>query len=217
MPKVSAEHMRARRDQIARAAAAQFSLRGIHSTSMANIIEASGLSAGAIYRYFTGKDEIIAHVARSAIDGVFTGIRDLLDTASLPSPPEVMTLIANRMDQNEVSCGYIVQVWGEAATNPTVRAIANEFYTSAYDFLREYLTVWLTTGQGLDLRRAHKDAAPQARLMVSLVYAHILQEALIDGHDSHTLADSLAAFLPSRAPDHFCPDCGAGSTSTASP
>lgn len=196
MPKVSAEHMQARRDQIARAAVEQFSRRGIHSTSMANIIEASGLSSGAIYRHFAGKDDIIAYVARAAIEGVFTGIRELFDTEPLPDPAEVMTLIAKRMDESDVSPGYIVQVWGEAATNPTVRRIANEFYTNALDFLREYLTIWLTASQGVDLRRARKQAASQARLMVSLVYAHILQDALIGDHDSHTLADSLVMLRP---------------------
>lgn len=199
MPKVSAEHMQARRDQIGRAAVEQFSRRGIHSTSMANIIEASGLSAGAIYRHFSGKDEIIAYVARTAIESVFTGIRGLLDAEPLPSPTGVMTLIAARLNESDVSPGYIVQVWGEAATNPTVRSIANEFYHSAFDFLREYLTVWLTTSQDIDLRGAREQAVSQASLMVSLVYAHILQDALIDGHDSQALADSITRLLPDQA------------------
>ncbi|MDR0417120.1 MAG: TetR/AcrR family transcriptional regulator [Propionibacteriaceae bacterium] len=196
MPKVSPEHMQARRDQIARAAVEQFSLRGIHSTSMANIIEASGLSAGAIYRHFAGKDEIIAYVARATINGVFDGVRGLLDAEPLPSPAEVMILIAHRLDQTDVSFGNIVQVWGEAAANPTVHAIANEVYASAFDFLREYLAIWLTANQGLDLASVRDQAPAQARLMVSLVYAYILQRALIDGHDHGRLADSLATLLP---------------------
>lgn len=199
MPKVSAEHMQARRDQIARAAVEQFSLRGIHSTSMANIIESSGLSAGAIYRHFSGKDEIIAYVARAAIDSVFAGVRGLLDTEPLPSPAEVMTLITEGVSTSEVSSGYIVQVWGEAATNATVRGIANQVYASAFDFLREYLSVWLTTTQAVELRRARERAATQARIMVSLIYSHILQDALIDGHDSRTLAADLDALLPEAA------------------
>ena len=45
MPKVSPEHMQARRDQIAHAAIAQFAQRGIHLTSIADIVTASELSA----------------------------------------------------------------------------------------------------------------------------------------------------------------------------
>lgn len=200
MPKVSAEHMQARRDQIAHAAVGQFSRRGIHSTSMANIIEASGLSSGAIYRHFAGKDEIIAYVARAAIQSVFTGIRGLLDAeGSLPAPAEVIALIAQRMAIAEVSSGWIVQTWGEAATNPAIRGIANEFYASAFDILREYLTVWLTTRQGVDLRSARERATREAGLMVSLVYAHILQDALIDGYDADGLADTLTVLLSGHA------------------
>jgi AcrR family transcriptional regulator len=199
MPKVSAEHMQGRRDQIARAAVEQFSLRGIHSTSMTNIIDAAGLSAGAIYRHFSSKDEIIAFVARTAFSAVFAGIQGVLDTEPLPSPPEVMALIAEGMQKSEVSSGYIVQVWGEAATNATVRRIANEFYSSASEFLREYLTVWLTTRQSLELRQARVRAAAQARLMVSLVYSHILQDALIDGHEAATLVGDLDALETTRA------------------
>lgn len=108
-------------------------------------------------------------------------------------------LIAQHMDAAEVSTGWIVQTWGEAATKPAVRSVANEFYTSAVDFLREYLTIWFTTSQGIDLPSAREQAARQARLMVSLVYAHILQDALIDGHESHALADTLTLLQPEQA------------------
>ena len=196
MPRVSAEHMQARRDQIARAAVDQFSLRGIHSTSMANIIEASGLSSGAIYTHFASKDEIIGHVARTAIDGVFASIRGLLDANPLPSPRELIALIAVRIGQADVSSGFIVQVWGEAATNATVRQTANEVYAHALDFLREYVTVWLTTSQGIELRRAREQAPAQARLLIGLVYSYILQDALIEDHDDNTFVADVAALLP---------------------
>lgn len=198
MPKVSAEHMQARRDQIARAAVEQFSQRGIHSTSMANIIGASGLSAGAIYTHFTGKDDIIDYVARTAIGDVFSGFQGLLDTEPLPNPSEVITIIADRITAADVSPGFIVQVWGEAVTNAAIRETANEVYIHALGFLREYVTVWLTSGQGADLRTARKHASSQARVLLSLIYSHILQDALIDTHHGHTLADDLTRWRQPR-------------------
>lgn len=192
MPKVSAEHMQARRDQIARAAIEQFSLRGIHSTSMANITEASGLSAGAIYTHFAGKDEIIAYVARTTIDGVFSGVQGLLDAEPLPNLDEVLGFITERIAHADVSSGLIVQVWSEAVTNTAVRQIANEVYTHALGFLREYVTIWLTASEGIDLRQAREQAPSQARVLLSLVYSHILQDALIDTHDRRVLASDYA-------------------------
>uniref|UniRef100_UPI000A993202 hypothetical protein n=1 Tax=Leucobacter japonicus TaxID=1461259 RepID=UPI000A993202 len=76
----------------------------------------------------------------------------------LPTPVEVLTLIADRLEEADISTGYIVQTWGEAATNPAVRSTANEFYASAFDFLREYVTLWLTADQGVEIARAHEQA-----------------------------------------------------------
>ncbi|MCC6497641.1 MAG: TetR/AcrR family transcriptional regulator [Propionibacteriaceae bacterium] len=195
MPRVSPEHMQARRDQIAHAAVEQFSKRGIHSTSMANIIEASGLSAGAIYRHFTGKDDIIAYVSRAAFEGVFSGVESMIDADPLPDPIAVIGQIAERMKSSNISTGFIVQVWGEAVANPVVRDVANEVYTHALAFLRECITVWLTTTQSLDLRTARERSSSQALVVLSLIYSHILQDALIETHDSQTLERALGHLI----------------------
>ena len=54
MPRVAAEHLSARRQQILHAAEACFSRNGFHKTTMQDIIAETGLSAGAIYNYFKG-------------------------------------------------------------------------------------------------------------------------------------------------------------------
>ena len=184
MPKISEAQRQARRDQITRAAVEQFAARGIHSTSMANIIDASALSSGAIYTHFSGKDEIIAHVARTTVSGVFSGLEGVLDSDPLPSPEQLLTLITERITQTDVPTGFIVQVWAEAVTNPIVRGAANEVYAGAFEFFREYAALWLSTGGGLDPRQARAQAPRQARLMISLIYAHILQTPLIDSHNT---------------------------------
>jgi AcrR family transcriptional regulator len=59
MPKVSQAHMDARRRQILDAAVTCFARKGIHASSMSDICRESGLSAGAIYRHFEGKQAIV--------------------------------------------------------------------------------------------------------------------------------------------------------------
>lgn len=59
-PKVQEDYRDARRAQILEAAAECFLKKGFHRTTMQDIFEASGLSAGAVYNYFEGKDEIVA-------------------------------------------------------------------------------------------------------------------------------------------------------------
>lgn len=62
-PKVSDEHRQRRHRQIIDAAVACFERRGLHATTVDDIIAEAGLSAGAIYRYFDGKDAIIEAIA----------------------------------------------------------------------------------------------------------------------------------------------------------
>jgi AcrR family transcriptional regulator len=59
MPKVLPEYLEQRRQQILDAAAACFSLKGFHQTTMQDICTEAELSPGAVYRYFQSKEEII--------------------------------------------------------------------------------------------------------------------------------------------------------------
>src|SRR5690242_15007919 len=59
MPKVSEQHMEARRQQIIDAAYRCFARKGFHQTTMRDIYEEAGLSPGAVYHYFSSKADII--------------------------------------------------------------------------------------------------------------------------------------------------------------
>lgn len=197
MPKVPPEHMQARRDQIARAAIGEFAERGIHSTSMARIITASGLSAGAIYTHFSSKDEIIAYVAQTTFNELFTGVEAVASMAPPPRPSELAELITHRISAAEIPTGLIVQVWGEAVSNPGVRQAVNAVYTRALAVLRDYFALWLTTGDVTAVGAAKLQSDARARLLVSLIYAQILQMSLIDDYNVHALSADLGQLLES--------------------
>lgn len=63
MPKVSEEHLRARRAQILDAAARCFARMGFHRTTIQDIAAESGFSAGLVYRYFADKDDMVVAIA----------------------------------------------------------------------------------------------------------------------------------------------------------
>lgn len=50
--------------------------RGVRRLSMSDIIDASGVSRGTLYRYFSNKDEVLAAVSEYVCVGFETGIRD---------------------------------------------------------------------------------------------------------------------------------------------
>lgn len=120
MPKVSAEHLANRRKEILAAAAVCFARDGFHRTSMQDIVRESGLSAGLIYRYFAGKDEMIAaivaewHEERAAriatTADLLTGYLDLLRSLGRPEATQ---------DRN-----LGLQAWAETVRDPRLRDLA---------------------------------------------------------------------------------------------
>ena len=62
MPKVTEEHVEARRRQILSAALRCFARQGFHRTTMQDIFREAELSPGAVYSYFKGKDELIGAI-----------------------------------------------------------------------------------------------------------------------------------------------------------
>jgi len=123
MPKVSEAHLEARREQIVDAAVECFSRDGFHRTTMQDIIAQSGLSAGAIYRYFASKDAIIEAIAdeRHALE------RELIQAARARGEPQaVLRTLARTFFRSLTSARERkrrrlgVQVWAEALHNPRI-------------------------------------------------------------------------------------------------
>lgn len=58
--------------------------RGVRKLSMSDIIEASGVSRGTLYRYFSNKDEVLSAVAEFVCVGFEEGIADAAASQSDP-------------------------------------------------------------------------------------------------------------------------------------
>ena len=59
-PKVPEAYLTARRNEIIHAASHCFAEKGFHNTTMQDIYDATGLSPGAVYNYFSNKEDIVA-------------------------------------------------------------------------------------------------------------------------------------------------------------
>ena len=129
MPRVSEEHLTARRQQILVAARACFLRKGLHHTSMQDLIKEAGLSVGAVYRYFKSKDEIIAAIA----DGVVGGISQQIDEVATRQLSLIDSL-AVLLDVIDVQTGpdgampIALQVWAESTVDPAIKVIVQERY-----------------------------------------------------------------------------------------
>ena len=125
MPRVSAAHEQEVRDRILVAAARVFSEKGYHSSTIADVVRESGLSVGAIYTYFSGKDELI----RLACDQVAArGLDELAERLAPATTTAERMAIAIRLyvetiDDYDGAPGQVslVQAWAEADREPGVR------------------------------------------------------------------------------------------------
>jgi TetR/AcrR family transcriptional regulator, transcriptional repressor of aconitase len=115
MPKVGQAHLEARRQQIIDAARARFASHGFARTSMADIVTESGLSTGAIYRYFTSKDEIVIAVCEQAGDAFPAA----LTAEAVQGFLEHVRALARETGHARL----VAQVYAEAALSPALAAI----------------------------------------------------------------------------------------------
>lgn len=180
MPKVSDAHREARREQIAAAALACFAAKGFQRTSMADIIEASGLSAGAIYLHFDSKQQIVLAVGRRVLG------RRLDDLAAvsggeLADPISALQTLLRGMVDDIHDTRLLIQLWGEATTDPELGALVTEIFATLRGGLTRYLTAWATR-QGVADPAAWASTAFPALLAVAQGF--LVQRALLPGFDA---------------------------------
>jgi AcrR family transcriptional regulator len=163
MPKVSEEHLAARRRQILDAALVCFSRDGFYRTPMQAIFEESGLSPGAVYRYFKSKDDIVAAIASETLASFAAAVR----SGPPAGPDAVLGRLFGAMDTVELAeqrMRLALQVWGEAMFNPRVAGIARQ----VIDGLQERIAAELRV----------PDPAATARVLVALAQGSVVQRDL---------------------------------------
>lgn len=198
MPKVSAAHMEARRQQILVAAMKCFSRAGFHRTSMKDIIHESGLSAGAIYNYFSSKDEIIDEIARerhtrenallmraTAAKGKALGLQELARA--------FFVSFAGKQHRQGRRVG--VEVWAEALRNPDVLKTV----LRGVDEPRKLLARVVSECQERDELPSHVEPEALARVMIAIFQGFVLQQAWDPRVDAERYLAAVDALLDALA------------------
>lgn len=137
MPRVSQEHLEARRRQILDAARRRFTANGFHATSMQDVLAESGLSAGAVYRYFAGKEDIIAAIAEQAIAAIRAAFESDADELSIGQILDRTLAAADERAEVDDLGRLALQVWAEAARSETLRLRLSEAVRETREILRD--------------------------------------------------------------------------------
>ncbi|MGB3370005.1 MAG: TetR/AcrR family transcriptional regulator [Rhodococcus sp. (in: high G+C Gram-positive bacteria)] len=181
MPKVSDVHREERRRQIIDAALTCFSRSGFEGTSMAEIITESGLSAGAIYSYFTSKQDLIVQVTRDVLQSRADDLDGLEKQDPLPPPAVVVRIFLNGMTRDLGNPSILVQIWAAAAADPDNVSTVSSVVVELRSLYERYLRVWFES-KGFDDADARAHAL--APLVVGLCQGFILQSVLMPDFDA---------------------------------
>ncbi len=196
MPKVSDEYRAARRDEIVDAALAAFRRKGFQAASMADIIAESGLSAGAIYGHFTGKSEIVLAVATRVIGHRLEDMQRVRTAEQLVPPSTLMRMLVDGMARELIEPSIVVQIWGEAITEPELMELARGAFLQLRGAITAYLTTWHEREHGLSPVDAAALATRQAPLFIGTVQGYLLQRALAPDFDGDAYFALVEEYLP---------------------
>jgi AcrR family transcriptional regulator len=181
VPKVTDEHVQARRRQILEAAFECFAEKGFHAATVQDICRKAGLSPGAVYGYFAGKEDIIAASCEEGVraDEALFARRD-------ETVPEAIDRII-REGMSELTAPEAdawlrvrVELWAEAQGSPRVR----ESLVALYDRYRAWLAELLREGQERGEVRPEVDPDALARILIGLYQGLVIERTLRWGEDA---------------------------------
>jgi AcrR family transcriptional regulator len=195
MPKVTEAHRAARRDEIIDAALRRFAVAGIQRTSMADIIEESGLSAGAIYGHFAGKKELFAAVAGRVLEARRGELEARRADGDPLTPGQVMATLVDGIRREPFS-DVLVQLWAEAAVDREIRELVREVFGRVRETVRVRLAEWASAVPGRVEGDPEEWADRVAPIVLALGPGFMIQRAIIDGFDEEAYLAMLPEVLP---------------------
>ncbi|MFJ9041731.1 TetR/AcrR family transcriptional regulator [Streptomyces sp. NPDC102406] len=200
MARVSQEHLDARRRQIMDGAALCFARNGFHATSMQDVLKEVDLSAGAVYRYFRGKDELIHAIVTEVLEDVRLAFEATGGQTPPPPPYELIgTVMAQmlrerpglRVDGVSYFPRLLVQVWTETLRNDELSAVIQDGYGKVR-------AVWVTIVKGYQeagTMRADADPDAVARTLIAAAQGFLAQQALFGETPVETLQIGLRGLM----------------------
>ncbi|MDX3380382.1 TetR/AcrR family transcriptional regulator [Streptomyces niveiscabiei] len=208
MARVSQAHLDARRRQILDAAERCFARNGFHATSMQDVLKEADLSAGAVYRYFSGKDELIRAIVGEVLGVVIEVYDEAAGESLAPLPDELVPRVLRSMtkarpgrteDGEWVFPRLLVQAWTEVLRNPELAAQVREGYATVLGSWREVVRGYKDAG----IMPQEADADALARAMIAMAQGLVTQIAVLGATPEDmekALTDGVRALMSMSVP-----------------
>lgn len=194
MPRVSQEHLDARRRQILDGALECFARQGFHRTTMQDIVAASGLSAGALYCYFESKEDIVGAIAeeRHAEEAAALARADASGDVVEALHQLVHVSLGRLDDADERRWRRVtVQLWAEALRDERIMAVARSGLDEPLALLADIFRLAQRSGQ----IEPKFDPEALARVCVAIFQGLVLQQAWDPALDVTAYIDTVLGII----------------------
>jgi AcrR family transcriptional regulator len=164
---------------------------------MQDVLAEAGLSAGAVYRYFPGKEHIVLAIATESLGEITGALTGELHTGELRPIDEVVGAMLERiqrLDEEHDLAPLAVQVWGEAVRSPELARILADALAEVRAVIGRLVERYRAEGM-LDGRGATDRTA---RVLTAVAAGFILQRAVLRDVDAATFRAGLAELVPAQ-------------------
>ena len=186
VPRITDERREARRDQVLEAARACLQEHGLEAVSMEMIIARSGLSTGAVYSYFKGKDQLISAVVTEGMAAMAHDLAPVLTNSEPPPFPELIeqvlrTVVAFGRHRNSEIDRLLVSLhgWSHAQSDPELKAATRTSYSGLRKLFADAVRRW----QAAETFDAAANPEAVAELLTSITLGFVAQRALAGSAD----------------------------------
>ncbi len=195
MPRVTQEYKDDQRAEILAAARRCFVRNGFHQTSMQDVFAEAGKSAGAVYRYFPRKDDMIVGVAGQNLDDVTQVLRTALTRSDGKGGvgqvmAELLEAVIDRHRDRQLAT-MALMVWAEALRNP---ALAGRLEAATVSMTRDMAAFVRERQQAGTWSGAPADVL--AQVILSILPGFLLNLALLGQPGVAKFPDAVRALWP---------------------
>lgn len=192
-----------------------FSRKGYRAARLEEVAEAAGLTKGAIYYYFSGKEELLRRTVESRHRAIFGEIEAALEQEDAPASAKI------RLALRRIWSHWTEPAWGDAfrlqvgqlsVEFPALfRHWAQEGPLEGYRLVRRLVESGIETGEF----RRDVDSEAASRLIVSglllqaALHVHLGLDELAPGDPDRIFDSAVALFLHGLSVTHQLPQGGA--------
>lgn len=175
-PKVPKAYLEARRAEILEAAAKCFMEKGFHNTTMHDIYESANLSPGAVYNYFSSKEDIVIAAVKAYTDWSISELETVISENPGASIIIIIRYWLSGIKQNDIGKGIGMQLdfYSEATRNSKIR----EAMLGSQNATHEKLIELIKRDQQAGVTNTGLDPLSVARAIMGMLFGIMIHKSL---------------------------------------